>query len=398
VTGAKHVDFLCRGMNILLATGIFPPDIGGPASYVPEIARALLQKGHKVKVVTTSEPEWLDFDDGQHPFQVFRMNRRLDLALRPFYFAKTILHHSRDADVVLANGVFLEAAVASFLSGKSMVQKIVGDPAWERAVNRGWLRDRFETFQERRYGLKVEGLKKLRTFVANQAEKIIVPSHYLADWVRRWGVPQHKISIIYNSVPEIGPVPPVSTPLTSRVKLVTAGRLVSWKCIDSIIEAVGRMDDVGLLICGDGPERTQLEQLAKDLGVTDRIYFAGQRNRKDALALMADCDIFVLASTYEGLPHVVLEAMSLGLPVIATSVGGIPELVQDGETGVLIEGGDAEALRAAVLELIASPELLQRMKNKAQLKAKTFSLSRMVEETERVLQTVSRRSSAEQEQ
>jgi len=152
------------------------------------------------------------------------------------------------------------------------------------------------------------------------------------------------------------------------------------------------------LICGDGPERTQLEQLAKDLGVTDRIYFAGQRNRKAALALMADCDIFVLASTYEGLPHVVLEAMSLGLPVIATSVGGIPELVQDGETGVLIEDGDAETLSAAVLRLIASPELLQRMKNKAQLKAKTFSLSRMVEETERVLQTVSRGSSAEQEQ
>lgn len=383
-------------MNILVVTGIFPPDIGGPASYVPEIARALLQKGHKVKVVTTSEPGWLDFDDSQHPFQVFRMNRRLNLALRPFYFAKTILHHSKDVDVVLANGVFLEAAVASLVSRKSMVQKIVGDPAWERAINRGWTRDKFETFQERRYGLKVEGLKKLRTFVANQTDKIIVPSHYLADRVRRWGVPKNKISVIHNSVPEIGPVAPVSTPLTSRVKLVTAGRLVSWKCIDSIIEAVGRMDDVGLLICGDGPERTHLEQLAKNLGVTDRIYFAGQRNRKAALALMAGCDIFVLASTYEGLPHVVLEAMSLGLPVIATSAGGIPELVQDGKTGILIEGGDAEALRAAVLQLIASPKLLQQMKNKAQLEAKTFSLSRMVEKTEGVLQTVSRKSSAEQ--
>ena len=383
-------------MNILVATGIFPPDIGGPASYVPEIARALLQKGHKVKVVTTSEPEWLDFDDSQHPFQVFRMNRRLDLALRPFHFAKTILHHSKDVDVVLANGVFLEAAVASLVSRKSMVQKIVGDPAWERAINRGWTRDKFETFQERRYGLKLEGLKKLRTFVANQTDKIIVPSHYLADWVRRWGVPQSKISVIYNSVPEIGPVAPVSTPLTSRVKLVTAGRLVSWKRIDSIIEAVARMVDVGLLICGDGPERTQLEQLARDLGVTDRIYFAGQRNRKAALALMAGCDIFVLASTYEGLPHVVLEAMSLGLPVIATSVGGIPEVVQDGETGILIEGGETEALRIAVLQLIASPEILLQMKSKAQLEAKTFSLTRMVEKTERVLQTVSKRSSAEQ--
>jgi len=71
-------------------------------------------------------------------------------------------------------------------------------------------------------------------------------------------------------------------------------------------------------------------------------------------------------------------------------------LVQDGKTGILIEGGDAEALRAAVLQLIASPKLLQQMKNKAQLEAKTFSLSRMVEKTEGVLQTVSRKSSAEQ--
>ncbi len=310
----------------------------------------------------------------------------MPLAWRSVHFSRTILHHTKEADVVLGNGVFLEATVASFLARKPMVQKIVGDPTWERAKNRGWTTDNFETFQNRHYGLTIEALKKLTTFVAGQAEKIIVPSRYLSGWVRRWGIPQDKIVVIYNSVQSFDWVDSLPVPLTSSVKLVTACRLVSWKRVDSIIQAIGQMDDVGLLICGDGPERESLDRLVKDLGLTDRIYFAGQRTRKDTLALMAGCDIFVLNSSYEGLSHVVLEAMSLGLPVIATSVGGTPELVKNGETGLLIKSGDTEALRSALLQLIRSPEMLQSMRDRTKLAAETFSFPKMVEETEEVLQ------------
>ncbi len=376
-------------MKILVVTGIFPPDIGGPATYVPAIAKALLEKGHEVSVVTTSEPEWLDLEDDQHPFPVYRMNRRVHPGWRSFHFVRTILHHARKADVVLANGVLLEATVASFLARKSMVQKIVGDPTWERARNRGWTTDDFETFQSGYYGLRIEALKKLTAFVAGRAEKIIVPSRYLSGWVRTWGIPQSKIVVIYNSVPSLDSVDPVRVPLTASVKLVTACRLVSWKRVNAIIQAVGQMDDVGLLICGDGPERKNLDTLARDLGLTTRIYFAGQRNRGDTLALMAGCDIFILNSTYEGLSHVVLEAMNLGLPIIATSAGGTPELVKNGDTGVLIKNGGPEALKSAILQLIASPERLQAMREKTKLEAKSFSFPRMVKETEQVLQAVS---------
>jgi len=376
-------------MRILIVTGIFPPDIGGPATYVPAIAKALLEKGHEVSVVTTSEPEWLDLEDDQHPFPVYRMNRRVHPGWRSFHFVRTIFHHARKADVVLANGVLLEATVASFLARKSMVQKIVGDPTWERARNRGWTTDDFETFQSGYYGLRIEALKKLTEFVAGRAEKIIVPSRYLSGWVRTWGIPQSKIVVIYNAVPSLDSVDPVRVPLTASVKLVTACRLVSWKRVNAIIQAVGQMDDVGLLICGDGPERKNLDTLARDLGLTTRIYFAGQRNRGDTLALMAGCDIFILNSTYEGLSHVVLEAMNLGLPIIATSAGGTPELVKNGDTGVLIKNGGPEALKSAILQLIASPERLQAMREKTKLEAKSFSFPRMVKETEQVLQAVS---------
>jgi len=191
--------------------------------------------------------------------------------------------------------------------------------------------------------------------------------------------------VIYNSVQPLDLVDPAPVPLTSSVKLVTACRLVSWKRVDSIIRAIEHTDEVGLLICGDGPEKNKLKQLARDLGLTDRIHFAGHRSRKEAMALMAGCDIFILNSTYEGLSHVILEAMSLGLPVIATSVGGNPELVKHGETGLLIKSGDPEALRSAILQLIRSPEMLQAMSENTKLAAETFSFSRMVNETEQVL-------------
>ena len=381
-------------MRILVVTGIFPPDIGGPATYIPEIAKALLERGHEVTVVTTSEPESLEFDDSQHPFPVVRMNRKVHLGLRPFYFAKTILHHTKKADVVLANGLFLEATVASFLAKKPIVQKIVGDPTWERARNRGWTTDDFETFQKSNYGFQIEALKKLTTFAARQVEKIIVPSRYLARCVERWGIPKNRLLVIYNSVQSLDLVDPEPVPLTTSVKLVTTCRLVAWKRVHSIIQAVGDIDEVGLLICGDGPERKYLDTLTKDLGLTDRVHFSGKRNRRETLALMAGCDIFVLNSTYEGLSHVVLEAMSLGLPVIATSVGGTPELVKDGETGILIKGGDTEALRSAVLQLVSSPETLQEMGERAKLAAKSFSFPTMVRETEQVLQAASGSSSA----
>jgi glycosyltransferase involved in cell wall biosynthesis len=91
--------------------------------------------------------------------------------------------------------------------------------------------------------------------------------------------------------------------------------------VNGLLEALTEVPELGLVVVGDGPERPRLERRARELGVSDRVYFAGQRSKKEALSLMAACDLFVLNSAYEGLPHVVLEAMALGLPVVATAVG-----------------------------------------------------------------------------
>jgi glycosyltransferase involved in cell wall biosynthesis len=175
-----------------------------------------------------------------------------------------------------------------------------------------------------RHALQINALKSVRSWWTRRADRVIVPSRYLARWVQGWGVPEDRITVIYNAVEPVNGIRPAVVPLKTPVKLVTLGRLVSWKRVDQIIEAITKLDQAGLVIIGDGPERSRLEEQAFRVGTADRVSFAGQRNNAEAMALMAACDIFVLNSTYEGFPFVVLEAMSLGLPVVGTAAGGTP--------------------------------------------------------------------------
>jgi glycosyltransferase involved in cell wall biosynthesis len=376
---------VARPLKILIVTGIFPPDIGGPATYVPAMSGELVRRGHKVKVVTLSDT--LDHDDRSYVFRVHRIRRSL---FKPWRFLLTVVRifrEGRHAQVLYINGLYLEAVVANFFLRKPLVQKIVGDWAWERATNKGWVEDNFEEFQGSKYGLKVELLKTLRSVCARRADTVIVPSQFLARAVANWGVSKEKVSIIYNATELPNNIQPAHLPLTTdlRLKIVTVGRLVPWKQIDHLIEAVTECEDVGLVIVGDGPERGLLEAIVLGNQLTDRVYFAGQRSQEETFALMAACDLFVLNSSYEGFPHVVLEAMSAGLPVVATAVGGTPELVRDGENGLLIAPNANGALSKTLMKLVTSSEERQRLAAGAQQTMQRFQRSAMIEATEAAL-------------
>lgn len=373
-------------MKVLIVTGIFPPDIGGPATYVPHIARALVARGHTITVLTLSER--VNHEDGDYPFTVVRLPRR---AFKPWRWAQTvatILQSGRGADVLFVNGLAMEAALANFVLRKCLVMKVVGDLAWERATARGWTHDGFEEFQQKRYGLRVEVLKWLRAWWTRRTDRVIVPSRYLARWAARWGMSEEKIVVIYNAVEPAKATRPATLPLKTPVTAVTVGRLVPHKRIDWILEAVARIKDLGLVVVGDGPERERLERIALDLGLKDQTFFAGQRERSEALALMAACDLFLLNSTYEGLPHVVLEAMALGLPVVASAVGGTPEVVRDGETGLLV-GSEDGALEAVIHRLVREADERRRLGDRARsFVTSGFDPVMMVEMTENALNGV----------
>jgi glycosyltransferase involved in cell wall biosynthesis len=369
-------------VRILIVTGIFPPDIGGPATYVPQIAEGLAQRGHAVTVVTLSDR--LDHEDGVYPFRVIRLPRR---AFKPWRMGRTVLallRLGRRADVLFVNGLALESVLANFVLRKPLVMKVVGDLAWERATSRDWTVDDFETFQKRRYGLQIELLKALRSWWTRRADRVIVPSRYLARWVAGWGVPEEKIVVIYNAVEPVDGVEPLPVPLRTPVKAVTVGRLVPWKRVDRLIEALKEVPELGLVVVGDGPELSRLEHAAQELGVSGRVYFAGQRSKKETLSLMAACDFFVLNSTYEGLPHTVLEAMALSLPIVATAVGGTPEVVRDGETGLLVplNGELTGTLKRVVNDYHLRQVLSQRARHWV---CQNLSAEQMVKQTETVL-------------
>jgi glycosyltransferase involved in cell wall biosynthesis len=171
-------------------------------------------------------------------------------------------------------------------------------------------------------------------------------------------------------------------PKCVKFKVVTVGRLISLKQIDLLIEAVSRLDDVGLVVVGNGPERERLEELARRLGVAERVHFAGVSSKQ---ALLSACDLFVLNSTHEGFPYVVLEAMSLGLPVVATAVGGIPEVVQHGQNGLLIAPNANGALSKTLMKLVTSSEERQRLASGAQETTQRFQRCAMIEATEATL-------------
>jgi glycosyltransferase involved in cell wall biosynthesis len=373
-------------LKIQFVTGIFPPDIGGPATYVPQMATALTQQGHQVEVLTLSEAAG---QAERYPFAVTRIRRGLPKPWRVVRTVAALVRAGRSADLFFVHGLYFEAAIANLMLRKPLVQKWVGDWAWEHALERRRVRSSFAEFQEGWSGWRAQCFKALRNFCARRADALIAPSGYLARALEGWGVAPERIATIYNAV-DCQSVAPGKIPLAVKFKIVTVGRLIAIKQIDRIIQAIAAIEDAGLVIVGDGPERCRLEALARDLGLSERIYFAGQRSREETLALMAGGDLFVLNSTHEGLPHVVLEAMSLGVPVVATAVGGTPEVIRDGENGLLIAPHANGELRQVLSRLMPSPGERTRLAREGKRTAASFSHLRMIEQTAALLETTAR--------
>ncbi len=118
-------------------------------------------------------------------------------------------------------------------------------------------------------------------------------------------------------------------------RLLFVGRLVAAKGVCFLLETIARIDDAILDIAGDGPERKFLEAKAASLGISRRVHFLGYRSQAQVRELLRQADVFVMASFAEGLPVVPMEAMGAGVPVVATRIAGIPELVDDGRMGFL---------------------------------------------------------------
>lgn len=374
-------------MRVCLITGIFPPDIGGPATYVPRIASALVDRGHRVSLISLSDTP--GHDDSRYPFSVQRILRSQPKFLRVPRTVRAITAVARDSDLIFANGLFTESAIAAKLTRKSLVVKVVGDWAWERSVNAGLTGDALDEFQQRRYGLRIEALKWLRAAVTRQANIVFTPSHYLRRIVAGWGVSENRLLVIYNALEPQEEVEPASLPTFSGSTVLTIGRLVPWKGINRLIKVVAGLPNVRLVVVGDGPQRKALQTLARELEFYDRIIFTGSVPSSQIAGYLQAADVFVLNSTYEGLPHIVLEALQAGLPVIATDAGGTSEIVHHQVNGILIPPQDDIVLGAELRRLLARPQDRERLAASGQQHVKEhFQWDRLVDNVEALLLSV----------
>jgi glycosyltransferase involved in cell wall biosynthesis len=147
--------------------------------------------------------------------------------------------------------------------------------------------------------------------------------------------------------------------------LAFAGRLGPQKSLGVALDAVAAVPSARLVVAGDGPDRRALERRATELGITDRVSFRGSVTRESVLRLFSAADATILCSAWENFPHAVVEALAVGCPVIATAVGGVPEVVRDAENGLLVPAGDVHAFAAAISRLESDAELRTRLSEAA---------------------------------
>ena len=338
-------------MRVVVVSGIWPPDVGGPASHAPALADALVEAGHTVEVVTTA-----DLAPDTQPYPVHWVARDRPAPLRHLAVAREVRRAAQGADRVYATTMVRRAALGAALGRRPLVVKLVADEAYERQRRAGRFAGTLEEFQAERRGLRLRFLRATRTAALRRARCIVVPSAYLRQIAIGWGLDPSRVDVVPNPAPEL-PEHPTRDEARATLgidgfALGVAGRLTAQKALGDTLEALARVPDVALLVLGDGPERAELERRAGELGLADRVRFLGAGTRDDVIALFRAVDAALLTSAWENLPHTLLEALATGTPVIATAVGGIPEVVRDEENGLLVPPRDIAAIASAIDRLV----------------------------------------------
>ena len=199
------------------------------------------------------------------------------------------------------------------------------------------------------------------------------------------GLESGSVRSIPNGVPDI-PLEPLARPF-ERPTIGSIGRLDRQKGYDVLLHALALLPDPALVLVGDGPERRSLEDVARRLGLDDRVSFAGWHG--EPRRHLTTFDVFVLPSRFEGFPLAVVEAMLARLPVVASAVGSVPEAVREGKTGLLVPPEEPAALAVALQRLLAAPSLRLRLGDQGRaLALDRFTSAAMARSFERLYEEI----------
>lgn len=321
-------------MRIILATGIYPPEIGGPAGYVKGIATEFVKQGHEVTVVTYGDEKT---EIGEN-YQVKIIKKSHSILVRYAKYAYGCFKLAYRADVVYAQGPVSEgfpAALASIFARKPFILKIVGDFAWEQYMQGDSAKSNPESldeFLQKKHQRKIRMYEIVERWTAKRAKRIIVASQYMRESIAKWGVDKAKIQVIYNSI-EFKPFHSdvdyrleLNLPKNKKI-IITAGRIIYWKRLDIIIRCLTTLgDDYIFVIAGDGPMVQPWKRLAQELGVEKRIIWLGRVDRGLLAKYIKSSNVFVIPSCLETFSFVLLEAVQQGCPCVISDRGGMVEV------------------------------------------------------------------------
>ena len=237
--------------------------------------------------------------------------------------------------------------------------------------------------------IAAKGVKRrLISWAVSRASGVICVSHELEASVRNMGA--RNTTVI--------PSPLDLTDLPQRVdvkkidrRLITVAILTKVKRLDILLKALANVADVELLIVGGGPEEGNLKRMAEDSGLKDKARFLGIVPHKEVWSYLLSSSIFVLPSLSEGVPRALLEAMACGLFIIATNVGGIPDVVKDGWNGILVEPNNPNVLTKAIERALSDTRFVNIVSERNRLEARKYDLETLAEKQFQFLKSISAR-------
>lgn len=383
-------------MRILMVIGQFRPTIGGAERQCELLARALVARGHAVRV-STARPErdipTHETIDGtvveRVSYPILRIvGKRIGFGfLAPFLLAWRVWRLLPGYDVVIAHQALWPAFVTS------MVARWRGKPVIVKLGNSGERFDLDVLVRTHWYGAFA------RRFLLRNVTRFIATSGAVRADLHRARVPDEQIADIPNGVAI--PTAPVDRPVRTALRVVFVGTLTPKKNIGALLEAIAHLPEaerVRAAIVGDGPERAALERRAHALGVAARVEWYGMVD--DPTPFLAAADVLVLPSRTEGLSNAALEACATGCALLLSDAGGNPDLVPDarpmagepfrrGTTGILVDSESPVALAAALRWLLAHPDERRGMGERARAFAEDrYAITRVTAAYEALLQAV----------
>ncbi len=380
--------------HILITTGIYPPDIGGPATILPVLSKDLENKGLKIKILTFSTVASKREERGK----IWRVIKNRPLS-RIIYLIK-LVQLSLGSDIIYATDVYgvgyLTYIVSQFLRKKYVV-RFVGDSAWEISLSKGWVDDDLATFQTKRYSNKVEKLRNRRTKILKNADLVVTVSRYMSDITQKIGIASDKIQVIYNSIDFIqyhGIDNQILDDIQAKYGqdskiIMTACRLIPWKGVETLIKITHKLNAefgrVNLLVLGDGPELDKLKSLVHEMKLENRVHFLGKIDHAKVASYYKAADLFILNTKYEGMSHTLLEVIKVGTPVAASSAGGNPEIIENNHTGILFKYNNIDQIFNVSKKLLTDDDLAKSYAANGQEKIRVYNWKSNVDETYNML-------------